>query len=78
MDTPQLTEAEALAIINRQQDSIFQADMLIRMLLRKLGGRAVLKPHELAAAGDVGVETANDDDGNFIMTLVKVEPAVLQ
>lgn len=73
-----VTEAELLGIIGRQQESIFHADRLIAMLLRKLGGRAVLKPHEIALVSTQAVETSGDDDGNSVLSLVDVVPEVVQ
>ena len=73
-----MSESELLALIKRQQESIFNADMMLRMLLRKLGDRAVLKPHEIHLVQDLCIQTDNDADGNFVMSLVEAEPEVLQ
>ena len=74
----EFSQAELLAVINRQQESIFQADVLLRVLLRKLGDRAVLKPREVEAVSAYLVATSNDADGNFVMALVRAEPETLQ
>jgi hypothetical protein len=66
------------ALILRQQDSIMHGDAIIRALLQKLGGRAVLKPREMAHIAGFHIEPDNDADGNFVMTLVENPLVVVQ
>jgi hypothetical protein len=65
------------ALVLRQQDSIMHGDAIIRILLQKLGGRAVLRPHELANIDGYHVESNNDADGNFVMALAENDPEVM-